>query len=46
MTETQKIFTRTRITVPEGERALVLVNGRFDAICTRAATRSRHCSSE
>ncbi len=32
MTETKKIFTRTRITVPEGERALVLVNGRFDAI--------------
>jgi regulator of protease activity HflC (stomatin/prohibitin superfamily) len=32
MTETQKIFTRTRITVPEGERALVLVNGKFDAI--------------
>jgi regulator of protease activity HflC (stomatin/prohibitin superfamily) len=32
MTETKKIFARTRITVPEGERALVLVNGRFDAI--------------
>jgi regulator of protease activity HflC (stomatin/prohibitin superfamily) len=32
MTETKKIFARTRITVPEGERALVLVNGKFDAI--------------
>jgi regulator of protease activity HflC (stomatin/prohibitin superfamily) len=32
MTETKKIFARTRVTVPEGERALVLVNGKFDAI--------------
>jgi regulator of protease activity HflC (stomatin/prohibitin superfamily) len=32
MTETKKIFARTRIIVPEGERALVLVNGKFDAI--------------
>ena len=32
MTDTKKIFARTQVTVPEGERALVLLNGRFDTI--------------
>ena len=32
MTEVKKFLFRTRVTVPEGERAVVLINGKLDCI--------------